>query len=682
MKGQRPTDGTNVDTNYLKPKWMGANLTNLTFRNGDKIKIAKDLNEWKILNSTGKAPESAVYIKKTELGDEYFYNYYAITDPRNIIPEGYRLPNKSDFTTDIDFSLSNRGKIFENSTQLHIAPSGSIEWNEVDKKFSFFSHDKNYIYIWTSDPSSTTDYWGTQNIKITPNGVEIRTSQSLRTCGYVVRCIEDNDNEIKNKLHEYKSLLPEDFNLLNRKIEDLVFNNCKIKFGEKLTVNLVVSFDQNGRNTSSILSFSPLNKTSELIKLIDSIIKSETVAPIYKGTHIKAKTEFSIEYLRIRPAKEKSQTALNFEKKSESQTSHFKRSTKLKMACFLRDKPNATGNVLCLIAAGEDVEVLYQSKDLSGYVYIMYKGTLGYINDIYLNNSNNQVLSNIQKADITEPQKQHNNKQTFSINDRRFAKGRKISNRDTKKHQMQLTMLYNKKIRQDKRNERKADYIINNRTVIKHYLGVSLGTTHPILQFANSKQFSGNNHSGFAQTGFALSLDSYIRIKNGIGIKIKADVMSFNFNSSRYESVNMSPKFNILNKKNSLITSHYYLIQNLMTGFSFNIGKYKLLFEFSVIGGITTGLSPVFKYSNYPLYTSLNSKQNFFIGVGYQVSGAFRIRCTSTFAIKIGATYTQSLIPHYTNPAPNRDEKYNTGNLIITAISPQISLVGMFYKPK
>lgn len=591
VRSQLPANTTNVDLTYLRPKWMGSNLTNLIFQNGEKLKVAKDLNEWKTLNSTGKAPESAVYKHKTDSGFEYYYNYYAITDPRNIIPKGYRLPNKSDFTTDIDFSVSNSGKTLENSSALHVAPYRSIEWNGVDKKFYVAPYDENSLYLWTSEPSTTTDFWGTQNIRIVAGHVESRPSQSLRTSGYIVRCVEVNEEEIKNKLHEYKLLLPDSFNFLKKFIEAKISTNCKIRFEEKLVLHLEVSFDQNGLNTSRILDFSPSKRTSELIKLIDSIIKSEPVAPIYNRIPLKAKTEFTIEYVRNKPVKEKKQKS-------------------------------------------------------------------------------------------TPPKNQPKNRQISSSKEKRIAKGRKVNERENERYRRQQTKLRNRHVRQDKKNERQADYVVNRRTVIKNYIGVSLGTAHPILDFGSTKQFSGASHSGFAKTGFSASLDSYIRIRNGVGVKIKADVMSFNFDSWNYERINMSPTYTIQVKKSGFVTPHYYLIQNLMAGFSFNIGKYKLLFEASILGGITTGINPVFKYSGHNAGSSINANQNVFVGVGYQLAGAFRIRCTSTFAIKIGASYMQSRIPQYTNPVPDTYGRFNTGALNIISISPQISFVGMFFRPK
>ena len=76
---------TNVDTNYLKSNLNDSILTSRVFRNGDKIAICKTLNEWNV-NNEKNIP--SLFINK----NEYYYNYRALKDERNIFPIGYKLP--------------------------------------------------------------------------------------------------------------------------------------------------------------------------------------------------------------------------------------------------------------------------------------------------------------------------------------------------------------------------------------------------------------------------------------------------------------------------------------------------------------------------------------------------------------------------------------------------------------
>lgn len=78
--------------------WMSENLNVSTFRNGDTIKEVKSNQEW--LNAKDlKEAAWCYYNFDTINGLKYgkIYNWYALTDSRNIAPVGYRLPNDSDW---------------------------------------------------------------------------------------------------------------------------------------------------------------------------------------------------------------------------------------------------------------------------------------------------------------------------------------------------------------------------------------------------------------------------------------------------------------------------------------------------------------------------------------------------------------------------------------------------------
>lgn len=75
--------------------WMGENLKVTHYRNGDPIEHVTQASEWD--SETGKY---GVYqnneIVASIAGN--LYNWYAATDPRNIAPEGWRVPTDADWT--------------------------------------------------------------------------------------------------------------------------------------------------------------------------------------------------------------------------------------------------------------------------------------------------------------------------------------------------------------------------------------------------------------------------------------------------------------------------------------------------------------------------------------------------------------------------------------------------------
>lgn len=89
--------------NYKKVKigsqtWMIENLEVTNFRNGEIIPEAENAEEW-IKAGKNKQPAWCYYESDKQNGAKYgkMYNYYALIDPRGLAPEGWRIPNASDW---------------------------------------------------------------------------------------------------------------------------------------------------------------------------------------------------------------------------------------------------------------------------------------------------------------------------------------------------------------------------------------------------------------------------------------------------------------------------------------------------------------------------------------------------------------------------------------------------------
>lgn len=636
--GQTLADVKTSNGSVLIKKWMGANVACVTFRNGDSIKIARSLNEWKSLSGGGKINEPVVYIRKTNTGDEYYYNWYAISDPRNIAPVGYRLPETADFKCNIDLDRSNLGRLFTNSTTLYLAPYGSIEWDGVNMNFYFSKSEDNSLYIWTGTSGSDLEYAVVENISKSDTGIEARASQSFKTCGYIVRCIEDKTSEAV--VLDYGIAFPDKLDLIMKNIGEFTKRLLKTSPNEKFRAEIEVSCNEQGSNTSRLVqylgSYSGDNFKDSLVRILKDI------SPVSRlnGIAVAAKKNIVVELAII----------------SGQQLSIF----------FLDED----GKML------KEFKVNERKKEMS----------------ITKNNPGDIIVSNVNPSQTTGVSHERKSKKNLELNRIRLAK-EKEERKNTRniekinKHNLHAEERYRReqnrlKANTERKSNRFAEYSINGHTVIKNYVGLAMGTVHPILKMAQANQFSGTTHSGFASMGFLASLDSYIRIKNGIGFKIKLDVMDFNFNTRKYESISMGPTYQIVNKTDNWISKNYYLMQNLMAGFSVNLGTNKFLLEISALAGITTGLNPSFNYTLASGGGQFSSRQNFFWGWGYQVASAFRIRCSPTFAIKIGANYIDSRISNYFNPGPDSHGAFNIGGLRVTCLSPQIAFVGTLFKFK
>jgi len=75
--------------------WTGKNLDVEYYRNGDAIPQVQNDNEWDNL-TTGAW---CYYANKGENGTTYgkLYNWYAVTDPRGLAPEGYHIPSDEEW---------------------------------------------------------------------------------------------------------------------------------------------------------------------------------------------------------------------------------------------------------------------------------------------------------------------------------------------------------------------------------------------------------------------------------------------------------------------------------------------------------------------------------------------------------------------------------------------------------
>lgn len=78
--------------------WAVANLNVSTFRNGDSIPEAKTNQEW-LAAGEAKKPAWCYYNNDPAVGKKYgkLYNWYAVNDPRELAPAGWKLSSAEDW---------------------------------------------------------------------------------------------------------------------------------------------------------------------------------------------------------------------------------------------------------------------------------------------------------------------------------------------------------------------------------------------------------------------------------------------------------------------------------------------------------------------------------------------------------------------------------------------------------
>ena len=80
--------------------WMTKNLNVDKFQNGDPIPEAKTAEEW-AKAGVNKQPAWCYYNNDPANGEKYgkLYNFFAVSDPRGLAPEGWDVPSEEEWTT-------------------------------------------------------------------------------------------------------------------------------------------------------------------------------------------------------------------------------------------------------------------------------------------------------------------------------------------------------------------------------------------------------------------------------------------------------------------------------------------------------------------------------------------------------------------------------------------------------
>lgn len=180
--------------------WMAENLTTQHYRNGDIIPQVQNSEEW--INLTIGA--WCYYYNKTEHGVVYgkLYNWYAVTDPRGLAPEGWHIPDKPEWQTlegFLDHDVAGKkmksitgweedAEVSTNESEFNGLPGGYRSgWKKANIKGEFFNMGKNGDW-WTTTAIDDEILWDA-NLDAYSN--QLGFWKMYKTAGLAVRCIKD-----------------------------------------------------------------------------------------------------------------------------------------------------------------------------------------------------------------------------------------------------------------------------------------------------------------------------------------------------------------------------------------------------------------------------------------------------------------------------------------------------------
>jgi uncharacterized protein (TIGR02145 family) len=79
--------------------WMAQNLRSTTFRNGEAIPEVTDDGAWVALTTSAQSAYEHTMDLDLLATHGRLYNWFAVTDPRNIAPEGWHVPTQQEWET-------------------------------------------------------------------------------------------------------------------------------------------------------------------------------------------------------------------------------------------------------------------------------------------------------------------------------------------------------------------------------------------------------------------------------------------------------------------------------------------------------------------------------------------------------------------------------------------------------
>jgi uncharacterized protein (TIGR02145 family) len=188
-------------------EWSKKNLNVSKFKNGDDILLVTTAEEWKLAGQK-QIPACCFYENEPPNGVIYgkLYNWFAVSDPRGIAPEGWRIPNDKDFQELADFfggddiagvhlksndKWENEGEDEDseckgtNSSGFNGLPGGSRgEFKSVD----FYAMGGNGD--WWSLTSDKDDASCAIKRGLAFDCMDFEKKSSYKSCGYSVRCIK------------------------------------------------------------------------------------------------------------------------------------------------------------------------------------------------------------------------------------------------------------------------------------------------------------------------------------------------------------------------------------------------------------------------------------------------------------------------------------------------------------
>ena len=175
--------------------WMKENLDVSVFRNGDAIEEITNNADWEKAGLEGK-PAWCYYNNDPENGKKFgkLYNWYAVNDPRGLAPEGWRIPDDSDWNALTEFlgGEKNAGSKMKSANDWAADGNGTDEsgFSALPGGYRYYYGNfnvKDYnCYMWSSDESEGKARY----VSLGSAFGSVNRLAGYKEYGFSVRCIK------------------------------------------------------------------------------------------------------------------------------------------------------------------------------------------------------------------------------------------------------------------------------------------------------------------------------------------------------------------------------------------------------------------------------------------------------------------------------------------------------------
>lgn len=178
--------------------WMAENLNASTFRNGDKIPMAKNEEDWWKASEEGK-PIWSYYQFDSKNGNQYgkIYNWYAVNDPRGLSQEGWHIPSDQEWTIMENYlgGNENAGKKLKSTENWNSDGNGTNESGFSAIPVTGFNLDGGFYFEhgsegnWWTSTESNSDLAFLRSLS--NENDQLFSNELYKSSGFSVRCVKD-----------------------------------------------------------------------------------------------------------------------------------------------------------------------------------------------------------------------------------------------------------------------------------------------------------------------------------------------------------------------------------------------------------------------------------------------------------------------------------------------------------